>query len=195
MKYSKEWLSEKEIKKIFESPDISSRNILLIKITYYGALRISETLNSKPEDYRNEDNYYFLVLRKQKTDKLNWEKQPIPPIIFGDLKRYCDDNNILSQNFIFSTQKSSKMSYNRAYTIIKELCVDIGINKKITTHSLRRSRATHWLDKGLDLYDVSKLLRHKSIITTMKYLKISKKRLFDKMQEIDKKLIRIQDVI
>lgn len=189
MQYSKEWLSEKEIKKILESPDISSRNILLVKITYYGALRISEALNSKLEDYKNEDNYYFLVLRNQKTDKKNWEKQPIPSKIFGDVKRYCNDNNILSQHFIFSTQKSDKMSYNRAYNVIKEMCKNVGIDKAITTHSFRRSRASHWLDNKMDLYTVSKLLRHKSIITTMKYLKISKKSLFDKMEEIDNNII------
>ncbi|GAH82686.1 unnamed protein product, partial [marine sediment metagenome] len=32
-------------------------------------------------------------------------------------------------------------------------------------------------------------LRHKSFETTRKYLKISKKRLFDKMEAIDKKTI------
>ena len=154
-----------------------------------GALRISETLSSKPEDYKNEDNYYFLILRNQKTDKTNWEKQPIPSKIFGDVKRYCNDNNILSQNYIFSTQKSSKMSYNRAYNIIKEICKKTEINKSITTHSFRRSRASHWLDNNMDLYTVSKLLRHKSIITTMKYLKISKKSLFDKMKKIDDKIL------
>ena len=93
MKYSKEWFNEKEIKKLFSSPEITTRNLLLMKVLYYGAFRIMEVLNSKKEDYRNEE-YAYLLLRDQKTDKKNWDTQPIPEVIYGDVIRYCDDNNI-----------------------------------------------------------------------------------------------------
>lgn len=39
------------------------------------------------------------------------------------------------------------------------------------------------------LEDVSGILRHEDLETTMKYLKISKKELFDKMKSIDKKIL------
>ena len=185
MKYSKEWLSKEEIKRMFESPDISSRNLLLIRLTYFGALRISETLNSKLEDFKHEDDYYFLILRKQKTDKKNWEKQPIPAKIYGEVLRFCSDNKIMSQDYVFKTQKSNKMTYNRAYMIIKEIANKLNLSKEITTHSLRRSRATHLLDDEVGLYKVSAFLRHKSIQTTQKYLKLSKKILYSKMVEAD----------
>ena len=184
-KYSKEWLSKEEIKKMFECPDINSRNLLLIRLTYFGALRISEALNSKLEDFKHEDDYYFLILRKQKTDKKNWEKQPIPPQIYGEVVRFCKDNKIMSQDYVFKTQKSSKMTYNRAYMIVKEISNKLNLNKEITTHSLRRSRATHLLDGDVDLYKVSGFLRHKRIETTQKYLKLSKKVLYSKMVEAD----------
>lgn len=69
--------------------------------------------------------------------------------------------------------------------ITKECAQKAGLNKEITTHSFRRSRASHLLDKGIELIKVSKFLRHKSILTTMLYLKISKKNLYDKMTEVD----------
>lgn len=189
MKYSKNWLTKSEIKKLFESPGISSRDLLLMKLCYLGALRISESLNAKYEDFRYEDNYSFLVLKEQKTDKRNWEKQPIPKILYSEIVRFCEDNKIRSQDFIFQTRQSNKMSYPRAYQIVKEIAEKVGIQKEITTHTFRRSRATHLLDEGANIFYVKEFLRHKSIETTRKYLKISKKKMFEQMELFDKKSI------
>jgi len=186
MKYSKEWLSKAEINKLFHSPEVSSRDLLLMKVCYYGALRVSEALNSKREDYRNED-YTYLLLRDQKTDKMNWEAQPITPRLYGDINRYCNDNKIKTQDYVFQSNRSPRLSYPMAYKIIKNAVKVAGIDKMITTHSFRRSRATHLLDDGLPLNKVSGFLRHKSIETTLKYLKLSKKKLFNDVEKIDKK--------
>lgn len=189
MKYSKEWLSEKEIEILWHTPGISSRNLLLMRICYYGAFRVTEALNSKLEDYRNEDDYTYLLLRDQKTDKKNWEAQPIPPHVYGEVDRFCDDKKIRSQDFIFHSNRSPKLSYPMAYKIVKNCIKLANIDKPITTHSFRRSRATHLLNNGLPLEDVSKFLRHRDLETTMKYLKISKKDLFNKMNKVDKRMI------
>jgi len=188
MKYSKEWISREEIAKLFHSPGITSRDLLLMKVCYYGCLRISEALNSKREDYRNEE-YSFLLLRDQKTDKKNWEAQPIPPRIYGEVERFCIDNKIKSQDYVFQSNRSPNLSYNMAYKIIKKCSKIAGIQKPITTHSFRRSRATHLLDDGLPLNKVQGFLRHQKIDTTQKYLKLSKKQLAQAINEIDKKTI------
>lgn len=188
MKYSKDWLTESEIEKLFETPEISSRDLLLMKLCYAGALRINESLNAKYEDLILEDNNKtFLILREQKTDKRNWEKQPIPRSIFSEITRFCKNNKIKLQDNIFQTRQSDKMSYSRAYQIIKECVKKANIQKGITTHTFRRSRATHLLDNGEDPYYVQDFLRHKSFETTRKYLKISKKKMFERMEKIDKK--------
>jgi integrase/recombinase XerD len=190
--YSKEWLSKDEMKKLLESPDIESRDTLLIKVCYFAGIRIGEALEAKYEDFKFEDGYSFLLLRKQKTDKRNWEKQPVPIHLLKDVKDFCEDNRIRMQDFIFQTRQthnpeSEHMSYDRAYQICKECAGKVGITKKITTHTFRRSRLSHMLDDGDDIFVVMKFARHKSIDTTLVYVKTAKKKLFEQMNEIDKK--------
>lgn len=41
--------------------------------------------------------------------------------------------------------------------------------KKISTHSLRHSYATHLIEAGVNLQEVQKILGHRSILTTSQY--------------------------
>ena len=47
-----------------------------------------------------------------------------------------------------------------------------GINKKISFHCFRHSYASILINKGVDIFTISKLLNHKNINTTMIYLKL-----------------------
>ena len=59
------------------------------------------------------------------------------------------------------------------YRALNKLCKEAGIDKKVGTHTMRRSRATHLLNREIPLEQVSKYLRHKNLSTTMEYLKIT----------------------
>ena len=49
--------------------------------------------------------------------------------------------------------------------------------KRITPHSLRHSYATHLIEAGVSLLDVQKILGHHSILTTARYLHVTRKTL------------------
>jgi integrase/recombinase XerD len=70
--------------------------------------------------------------------------------------------------------------------MIRDTAKAAGIKKEISSHTYRRSRATHLLDDGLPLEQVSRLLRHKHISSTMTYLKISIKGLQTAINKIDR---------
>jgi site-specific recombinase XerD len=82
------------------------------------------------------------------------------------------------------SNKDKQVTRSWVHRKLNELCAEANINKKIGTHTPRRSRASHMLGKEVSLARVSKMLRHKNPATTMLYLKITTA---DIWKELEKK--------
>ena len=87
------------------------------------------------------------------------------------LNQYLKDNNI-NYGKIF---KVSEKNNTFIKDIIKSVTKSLSINKNITPHTFRRTRATHLLEAGVSIIYIKDLLGHSSIETTEEYLKINNK--------------------
>jgi integrase/recombinase XerD len=186
-KYSKQWLRVEELEKMFSYSDLSEKYEIWMYLLYTPALRVSEAINVRVRDL-DEKHECIEIWGGKGRDISEMQKTHCDAKVIKRIQRYCEHNNLRPNDFIMFSQKSKQVDRSQVYRVVNDICHAVGIDKKIGTHTLRRSRAEHLLDNGLQLTYVSKYLRHKNLSTTMKYLDIS-------LADIQKELGKINDTI
>ncbi|UOE51383.1 site-specific integrase [Mucilaginibacter sp. SMC90] len=100
------------------------------------------------------------------------EMVPILPIVEELISKYATNPYCLKNNCLIPVNCNAR--YN-AY--LKELAVICGIKRELNTHLARHTFADIMLNNGVPLEDVSKMLGHKSIRTTLRYCRVKKSRI------------------
>ena len=147
----------------------SARDTLLVTLNLTVGLRCSEALSLTVEQFDND--IISIIgkggkLRKFKvTDEIRArfnEYMEVRDQAFND----GDDSDLL---FVSVTGK--ELHVKDINKNLKKYCERCGIDKDITSHCLRRSCATHYLQEGIPVAQVSRLLGHSNPQTTMRYYK------------------------
>jgi len=112
-------------------------------------------------DIQITDGSYFLHIFQKKTDDLIMH--PINETSVKMLGERFQPSEKVFEGLKYSDSNNDK---------IKRWVLRAGINKKITLHNFRHTYATLLLNKGVDIFTVSKMLGHKNITTTMIYAKV-----------------------
>ena len=177
-------MTKEEYFKLINHPEIPRRDDLIIQLLYSCALRVSElcTIRVKDIDISNATITIWESKRSSEPALV-----PVPAPVLKLLNQWIKDNQLTKTRYLFSSRTSRRLSRTQIHRLIKEATEQAGIDKELSSHSFRRSRATHLLDAGLPIEQVSKLLRHKYITSTMHYLRISIKGLQKSINEIDLK--------
>jgi site-specific recombinase XerD len=78
----------------------------------------------------------------------------------------------VSGRFVFSTRTEDRLSYRNAYRDIKVVCAAVGIiGRHIHPHAFRHYFAVTYIQRGGDIYKLSRILGHSTITTTQLYLR------------------------
>lgn len=80
---------------------------------------------------------------------------------------------------LFVNFKGTALTRRGAYYLIKKRVEALGLDHRITPHSLRHSFATDLLNAGADIRHVQEMLGHASVSTTQNYTLVAKERLFE----------------
>ena len=149
----------------------NKKHKLLIEILYGSGLRVSEAVNLRKNDLNLNEKINIIRGGKGKKDRRIILSEKLRKRLSAYLKKRKDDNP-----FIFH-YKENHISTRQAQRIVKNAALRAGIKKKVFSHALRASFATHLINSGVDIRDVQVLLGHKRISTTQIYTEVSTERL------------------
>ncbi len=95
--------------------------------------------------------------------------------LYQKMEQYISKRMLLSNacDMLFVSSNGKAISTPCVRTGLHQLAKKAGISKRITPHMLRHTCATQWLESGLDIRYVQKLLGHQSISTTELYTHVS----------------------
>lgn len=179
-------LTLEEVNKLLNSPDLTTekgiRDKAMLEVMYATGVKVTELLNITTFDVNLKLSY--IKCRGSKN------KERIIPM--GSYAVDCINNylktrqllNIYNLEYLFLNLQSTKMTRQGFWKIIKQYAKIAGINKEITSYTLRHSFAVHLLQNGADIKSVQELLGHKDMAATQIYSSISRK---SKIAEVYKK--------
>ena len=168
-----EVLTEDEINQLIKSVDLNhvfgQRNKTIIEVLYGTGIRVSELVNLKLSNIFFKES---ILKVNGKGDKERFV--PLGKIASTEIKTYInirDRMKIDSKNtdILFINRYGRKLTRSMIFKIIKDASKSIGLEKKISPHTLRHSFATHLLKNGADLRTIQLILGHESITTTEIY--------------------------
>jgi site-specific recombinase XerD len=154
----------------------------VLTLMYHCGLRVGEAVAIRVPDVHGRENPPRLHVRNGKGGKDRFV--PVAPQMIAALRTWwCTHANrtflfpspgrgwaersvSLSQSMRGSSAPMSVSSVQMAFRLARAAS---GINSASTTHSLRHSYATHLLEEGVSLLQISKYLGHESIETTVIY--------------------------
>jgi len=181
-------ISTEEIDLLIEQIDLShpqgERNRTLIEMLYSCGLRVSELVNLQLSDLFFEEGFVRVIGKGNKQRFI-----PVNEQIIKYVNLYITHNRKLIEpqkgfeDILFLNRRGKKLTRNMIFTIIKNLTIKSGIDKKVSPHTFRHSFATHLLENGADLHAIQQMLGHESITTTEIYVHVDRSYL---KQVIDK---------
>ena len=181
-KYLPESMSEAEVDKLLNSPNVSNkienRDKAMIEMLYATGMRISELVNLKMTDV-DMKRCVVKVFGKGSKERL----VPFGETALDSLRSYLNEREQSSSKEIFLSNRGKKMTRVAFWQRVKVYLIRENLKNSISPHTLRHAFATHLLNRGADLRSVQLLLGHSDLSTTQIYTHIAKQRLSDVLKK------------
>jgi len=178
-------MRKKAVHALLSVPDLSTkagrRDLVLMIIIYSTAARIDEILSLKIEQlHLDAEKPSITVIGKANKIRTLY----LLPRAVSHLKKYIKEfhgDTPDPKAYIFYSRNTGlygKMSQTAVNKQLKkhaksahEICDEVPLD--LHAHQLRHARASHWLEEGMNIVQISFLLGHEQLQTTMVYIDIT----------------------
>lgn len=159
---------------IFDCTNVRQfRDLCIISLLYESGARVSELINVKTAELRQQPPYTVILHGKGNKTRII----PLDKSLAKMLAKYIQRNGLSGNDYLFFNSRNEHLTregvnyilqtyFKRAKTLRPDL-----FPKTISPHMLRHSRAMHLLENGVNLIYIRDLLGHTSVITTEIYAK------------------------
>lgn len=166
-------LSKNEVRNLLAAPRLQKHRMLL-SLLYGCGLRCMEARNLRIDDLDFERQMLHVKQGKGGKDRYI----PLNISLIAALKVYLAKHK--PKEWLFNGKplardtSSNKWRYSQrgAQWVVTQAARKAAIGKRVSTHTLRHSFATHLLEDGLDIVTIKELLGHSKIETTLVYLHV-----------------------
>lgn len=173
-------LSPDQVERLLRAPQAGERFHLrdraLLETLYATGCRASEVVGLRQEDLHLDAAFLRCVGKGSKQRVV-----PLGKPAVAALRAYLGEARpalVKSDSpWVFVSRGGKKISREMLWVIVKKYVRRLGLNAKVSPHTLRHSFATHLLSGGADLRTVQELLGHASIRTTQHYTHVDRERL------------------
>ena len=175
-----EYLEEHEYKALLQAIKVrtakarkfeftSARDTLLVTLNLTVGLRCSEALSLKVEQFDSDIITVIGKGNKKRSFRVTYEIR----VRFNEYMKVRGQafEGDEDSEFLFVSVTGKQLCTKDINKNLKKYCERCGIDKDITSHCLRRSCATHYLNEGVPVAQVATLLGHSDVKTTMRYYK------------------------
>jgi integrase/recombinase XerD len=168
------WLTKPEITQLYEATGdtvLGVRDRAMLAVFYGCGLRLNEGASLELKDI--DSNRKLVHVRKGKQYRERYV--PIAEKNFEEIKLYMDYarpqmlQDYKTESFFIRAQNGYPLDRQGLYVRIKQLARKAKIKKKVGTHTLRHSIATHLLQSGMKLERIQQFLGHGNLDSTQIY--------------------------
>ena len=181
-------LTEREVERLLDAPDVETplgmRDRTMLEVLYASGLRVSELVGLEITDL-NLRQGVVRVMGKGSKERL----VPLGEEALAWLQRYFAHarGELVRGNAgaaaVFPSNRGTAMTRQTFWHLIKRHAQKVGIEKKLSPHTLRHAFATHLVNHGADLRVVQLLLGHSDLSTTQIYTHVARRRMAELHEE------------
>jgi integrase/recombinase XerD len=165
----KDEIKDVDFNRIIKSLDLTSyaeyRDYVILQLLMDTGMRIGETLNLKSDNVLIEKKAIFITaeIAKGRKDRYVF----FSTIMQGILKKWIDyKERYFDTEYLFTSSRGSNFNVMNFEKNLKKYCIRAKLDKSITCHQVRNNFAKRFLLSGGDIFILSKILGHSSVIVT-----------------------------